>query len=84
MDIFSNLKEYELLELQEDLKTIFIIKKIIIYVIQIMKKLKKLNIIKVYLNKYQMNLKIQIYNFMRYIIINLKIFYIFMRYLIIN
>ena len=27
MDIFSNLKEYELLELQEDLKTIFIIKK---------------------------------------------------------
>jgi hypothetical protein len=27
MDIFSNLKEYELLELQEDLKTIFMIKK---------------------------------------------------------
>ncbi len=33
MDIFSNLKEYELLELQEDLKTIFMIKKYIIYVI---------------------------------------------------
>jgi hypothetical protein len=27
MDIFSKLKEYELLELQEDLKTIFMIKK---------------------------------------------------------
>jgi hypothetical protein len=27
MDIFSNLKEYELLELQDDLKTIFMIKK---------------------------------------------------------
>ena len=27
MDIFRNLKEYELLELQEDLKTIFMIKK---------------------------------------------------------
>ena len=27
MDIFNNLKEYELLELQEDLKTIFMIKK---------------------------------------------------------
>ena len=25
MDIFSNLKEYELLELQEDLKTVFMI-----------------------------------------------------------
>jgi hypothetical protein len=27
MDIFSELKEYQLLELQEDLKTIFMIKK---------------------------------------------------------
>ena len=27
MDIFNNLKEYQLLELQEDLKTIFMIKK---------------------------------------------------------
>ena len=27
MDIFSNLKEYELLELQDDLKTIFMFKK---------------------------------------------------------
>ena len=27
MDIFINLKEYQLLELQEDLKTIFMIKK---------------------------------------------------------
>jgi hypothetical protein len=27
MDIFSNLKQYQLLELQEDLKTIFMIKK---------------------------------------------------------
>ncbi len=27
MDIFENLKEYQLLELQEDLKTIFMIKK---------------------------------------------------------
>ena len=27
MDIFSNLKEYQLLELQEDLKTIYMIKK---------------------------------------------------------
>jgi hypothetical protein len=27
MDIFSNFKEYRLLELQEDLKTIFMIKK---------------------------------------------------------
>ena len=27
MDIFSNLKEYQLLDLQEDLKTIFMIKK---------------------------------------------------------
>ena len=27
MDMFSNLKEYELLELQDDLKTIFMIKK---------------------------------------------------------
>ena len=27
MDIFCNLKEYQLLELQEDLKTIFMIKK---------------------------------------------------------
>ncbi len=26
MDIFNNLKEYQLLELQEDLKTIFMIK----------------------------------------------------------
>jgi hypothetical protein len=30
---FSKLTEYELLELQEDLKTIFMIKKIIIYMI---------------------------------------------------
>ena len=27
MDIFSNLKQYQLLDLQEDLKTIFMIKK---------------------------------------------------------
>ena len=27
MDIFNNLKEYQLLELQEDLKTFFMIKK---------------------------------------------------------
>ena len=27
MDIFNNLKEYQLLELQEDLKTIFMINK---------------------------------------------------------
>ena len=33
MDKFSKLTEYQLLEIQDDLKTIFMIKKIIIYVI---------------------------------------------------
>ncbi len=33
MDIFSNLKEYQLLELQDDLKTILLLRKLIIYVI---------------------------------------------------
>ena len=33
MDKFSKLTEYQLLEIQDDLKTIFMIKKNIIYVI---------------------------------------------------
>ena len=33
MDKFSKLTEYQLLEIQDDLKTILMIKKIIIYVI---------------------------------------------------
>ncbi len=48
MDIFSKLKEYQFLELQEDLKTIFVIKKNN-YIRDLGDEvLKKLNIINVY------------------------------------
>ncbi len=48
MDIFSNLKEYQLLELQEDLKTVFMIKKNNYIRDLDNEEIEELNIIKVY------------------------------------
>jgi hypothetical protein len=51
---FSKLTEYRLLEFQEDLKTIFMVKNNYIK-IRMMKKLKKLNNLNVYLKNIKWN-----------------------------
>ena len=58
MDIFNNLKEYQLLELQEDLKTIFMIKKN--YYIRDLddEEIEEIKYYKSLFKKYQMNFKI--------------------------
>jgi hypothetical protein len=58
MNRFCELTEYQLLELQENLKTIFMIKKnnYIRYFDD--EEIEEINIINVYLKKYQINLKI--------------------------
>ena len=55
---FSKLTEYQLLELQEDLKSIFMIKKNNYIRDLDNDEIEEINIINVYLKKYQMNLKI--------------------------
>ena len=58
MDIFNNLKEYQLLELQEDLKTIFMIKKNN-YIRDLNdEEIEEIKYYKRFFKKYQMNLKI--------------------------
>ena len=58
MDIFSNLKEYELLELQEDLKTIFMIKKNNYIRDLDNEEIEEIKYYKSLFKKYQMTLKI--------------------------
>jgi hypothetical protein len=58
MDIFNNLKEYQLLELQEDLKTIFMIKKNNYIRDLDNEEIEEIKYYKSLFKKYQMNLKI--------------------------
>ena len=70
MDIFSNLKQYQLLDLQEDLKTIFMIKKNNYIRDLDNEEIEEIKYYKSLFKKYRMNLKMKIYNRL-YIIIYL-------------
>ena len=58
MDKFSKLTEYQLLEIQDDLKTIFMIKKNNYIRDLDNDEIEEINIINIYSKKYPMNLKI--------------------------